>query len=68
MSAANLLPAAAARRYYAVPVGFLDDRTLLVAMVDPGNVLAIDDISLMTGYESGPPSRRRRTSARSSGA
>src|SRR5215210_1151555 len=54
MSAANLLPAASARRYAAVPVGFLDERTLLVAMVDPGNVLAIDDISLMTGYEVRP--------------
>src|SRR6476620_11180385 len=51
MSAANLLPAAAAKRYSAVPVGFLDARTLLVAMVDPGNVLAIDDISLMTGHD-----------------
>ena len=68
MTAANLLPASAARRYEAVPVGFLDDRTLLVAMGDPGNVLAIDDISLMTGFECAPPSRRARTSARSSGA
>ena len=54
MSAANLLPSSAAKRYSAVPVGFLDERTLLVAMVDPGNVLAIDDISLMTGYEIRP--------------
>src|SRR4051812_10005986 len=51
MSAANLLPASAAKRYSAVPVGFLDERTLLVAMVDPGNVLAIDDISLITSYD-----------------
>ena len=29
-------------------------RTLLVAMVDPGNVLAIDDISLMTGHDVRP--------------
>jgi hypothetical protein len=35
MSAANLLPASSAKRYSAVPVGFLDERTLLVAMVDP---------------------------------
>src|SRR3954452_12909336 len=54
MSAANLLPPSSARRYAAVPVGFLDERTLLVAMVDPGNVLAIDDISLMTSYEVRP--------------
>jgi type IV pilus assembly protein PilB len=54
MSAANLLPAAAARRYSAVPVGFVSPASLLVAMVDPGNVLAIDDISLMTSHEVRP--------------
>src|SRR5262249_32016029 len=54
MPAANLLPSSAAKRYSAVPVGFLDERTLLVAMVDPGNVLAIDDISLMTSYDVRP--------------
>src|SRR5919202_936553 len=54
MSAANLLAPSAARRYSAVPVGFADDRTLLVAMVDPGNVLAVDDISLMTGHDVRP--------------
>src|SRR3954451_24302390 len=54
MSAANLLPASTSKRYSAVPVGFLDDRTLLVAMVDPGNVLAIDDISLMTSCDVRP--------------
>ena len=32
----------------------LDDRTLLVAMIDPGNVLAVDDISLMSGFEVRP--------------
>jgi type IV pilus assembly protein PilB len=51
MAAANLLPASSAKRYGAVPVKVIDDRTLLVAMIDPGNVLAIDDISLMSGYE-----------------
>jgi type IV pilus assembly protein PilB len=51
MAAANLLPASSARRYGAVPVKVIDERTLLVAMIDPGNVLAIDDISLMSGYE-----------------
>src|SRR3954468_746429 len=54
MSAANLLAPSSAKRYSAVPVGFLDERTLLVAMVDPGNVLAIDDIALMTSYEVRP--------------
>jgi type IV pilus assembly protein PilB len=59
MTAANLLASSAARRYEAVPVGFLDDRTLLVAMVDPGNVLGIDDISLMTGYDVRPGAAAR---------
>src|SRR5882757_416819 len=51
MSAANLLPSSSAKRYGAVPVRIIDDRTLLAAMIDPGNVLAVDDISLMSGYE-----------------
>ncbi len=51
MSAANLVSTAAARRYQAVPVAFIDKRTLLVAMTDPSNVLAVDDIAIMTGYE-----------------
>jgi type IV pilus assembly protein PilB len=52
--AAKLVTPAAVRRYRAVPVSFAGDRTLLVAMVDPANVLAIDDIAVMTGYEVRP--------------
>jgi type IV pilus assembly protein PilB len=53
MAAANLLDPAVARRHEAVPIGWLDgeQRTLIVAMADPGNVLALDDIGLLTGYE-----------------
>jgi type IV pilus assembly protein PilB len=51
MSAANLVSTAIAKRYKAVPVAFADKRTLLVAMADPSNVLAVDDIAIMTGYE-----------------
>ncbi|MHB1809490.1 MAG: GspE/PulE family protein [Solirubrobacteraceae bacterium] len=51
MSAANLVTTVAAKRYQAVPVAFLDKRTLLVAMGDPSNVLAVDDIAIMTGYD-----------------
>ncbi len=51
MSAGNLVTTAAAKRYSAVPVAFVDKRTLLVAMADPSNVLAVDDIAIMTGYE-----------------
>jgi type IV pilus assembly protein PilB len=54
MAAANLLSSAAAKRYEAVPVAFAGERGLLVAMADPTNVLAIDDVSLMTGYEVRP--------------
>jgi type IV pilus assembly protein PilB len=51
MGAANLVTTAAAKRYQAVPVAYVDKRTLLVAMTDPSNVLAVDDIAIMTGYE-----------------
>ncbi|HTN25803.1 MAG TPA: ATPase, T2SS/T4P/T4SS family [Solirubrobacteraceae bacterium] len=54
MAAANLISIPAAKRYEAVPVSFLDDRTLLVAMADPANVLAVDDIALLTGKEIRP--------------
>jgi len=54
MSAANLLSATAAKRYGAVPVTYLDDKTLLVAMSDPANVLAIDDIALLTRLDVKP--------------
>jgi type IV pilus assembly protein PilB len=51
MSAANLVSTTVAKRYQAVPVSFANKRTLLVAMADPSNVLAVDDIAIMTGYE-----------------
>jgi len=52
--AAKLVTPAAIKRYEAVPVSFASDRTLLVAMADPANVLAVDDIAVMTGYEVRP--------------
>jgi type IV pilus assembly protein PilB len=52
--AAKLVSPAAIKRYQAVPVAFASDRTLLVAMADPANVLAVDDIAVMTGYEVRP--------------
>jgi type IV pilus assembly protein PilB len=51
MAAANLLPIASARRYQAVPIGYVDGTTLLVAMADPANVLAADDIKMVTGLK-----------------
>src|SRR6202035_3545067 len=49
MGAVNLLNPDASKRYQAVPIGFTDDGTLLLAMADPTNVLTIDDVAMMTG-------------------
>ena len=49
MGAANLLSVSAARRYRAIPVGYVDKETLLLAMADPADVLAVDDIQMVTG-------------------
>ncbi len=51
VAAAALFPVTMARRYAAVPVGYVDQRTLLVAAADPANVLAIDDIQIATGLD-----------------
>jgi type IV pilus assembly protein PilB len=51
VAAAALFPVTMARRYMAVPVGFVDQRTLLVAAADPANVLAVDDIQIATGLD-----------------
>jgi type IV pilus assembly protein PilB len=51
MAAANLISVSTARRYRALPVGFVDKQTLLVAMADPTNVLAVDDIQIATGLD-----------------
>jgi len=51
MAAANLVSVNTARRYQAIPVGFVNKETLLVAMADPTNVLAIDDIQIATGLD-----------------
>ncbi len=39
-----------ARRYGAAPIRYVDDNTLLVAMVDPQNLLALQDLEIITGY------------------
>ena len=52
--AASMIPEKLARRYGAIPVKFLDENTLQVAMVDPTNVFAIDDLRMMTGYDIKP--------------
>jgi type IV pilus assembly protein PilB len=49
--AANLIDAAKARRYRTIPIAFLGEGMLLVATADPANLLALDDITMATGYE-----------------
>jgi hypothetical protein len=46
-AAAALIPETLARRYGVIPVRFEDD-SLIVAMVDPGNVLVVDDVRGIT--------------------
>jgi len=54
LGAVNLIPTQAAKRYGAIPVAFIGDETLMVAMSDPTNVRAVDDISIMTGLDVRP--------------
>jgi type IV pilus assembly protein PilB len=49
MGAVNLVSLNASKRYKAVPIGFTDDGTVLLAMADPTNVLAVDDVAMLTG-------------------
>ena len=49
MGAANLISVKSARRHLALPIGFVDESTLLLAMADPANVLALDDVQMATG-------------------
>ncbi len=53
-AASDLISQRDARRYSAVPVAFVDDHTLLVAMTDPADVVAIDDLRILTGYDIEP--------------
>ncbi|WP_205745744.1 GspE/PulE family protein [Egibacter rhizosphaerae] len=46
--AASLVPEHLARRHCVLPIGFDDDGTLVIAMGDPANVLAIDDVRTAT--------------------
>jgi type IV pilus assembly protein PilB len=49
-SAVGLISDSLARRFQAVPIGWEDNR-LVVAMADPSNVVAIDDIRTITGAD-----------------
>lgn len=43
-----------AQRYTVIPIDFDEDGKLVVAMADPTNIYALDDIRLTTGYEVKP--------------
>ncbi|HEY5173126.1 MAG TPA: ATPase, T2SS/T4P/T4SS family [Acidimicrobiia bacterium] len=49
-SVAALVTESLARRYQAIPIGW-EDGKLLVAMADPSNVFAVDDIRALAGAE-----------------
>jgi type IV pilus assembly protein PilB len=49
MGAANLISVKSARRHGALPISYVDESTLLLAMADPTNVLALDDVQMATG-------------------
>jgi len=51
---ARLISKSAATRYQAVPIAFDDTGTLLVALSDPVDPLAVDDIAVMTKSEVHP--------------
>ncbi|GAB4273405.1 MAG: hypothetical protein Kow0056_00370 [Coriobacteriia bacterium] len=52
-NAATILATDLARRYHVLPIAFQDDE-LVVAMSDPANIFAVDDLRIVTGYEIRP--------------
>jgi type IV pilus assembly protein PilB len=54
IAALNSISGQAARRLNAAPIGFDERGHLMVAMSDPSNVLALDDLKLMAGHEVRP--------------
>jgi len=53
MRAANTITPEIADRYKLLPVGFNENK-LLVAMMNPADIIAIDDLKLITGYDIQP--------------
>jgi type IV pilus assembly protein PilB len=51
LTAVSLVSSSAAKRYSAVPIGHDESGALLIAMADPSNILALDDLKLMTGQD-----------------
>jgi type IV pilus assembly protein PilB len=52
--AASLVPDGLARRHAILPIGFDEHNRLRLAMADPANVLAIDDVRTLTGRQVQP--------------
>jgi type IV pilus assembly protein PilB len=52
-TASALLPEQVARKYRALPIGYEDEK-LVVAMADPANLFALDDIRTITGMDVQP--------------
>ncbi len=52
-AAMSLVSPEVARRYRALPIGF-DNGRLVVAMMRPTDVIALDDLRILTGYEIQP--------------
>ncbi len=52
-NAATMLASDLAKRYNVLPIAIQDGR-LVVAMSDPANIFAIDDLRIVTGYEIRP--------------
>jgi type IV pilus assembly protein PilB len=50
-AAAAIVPEYLQERYTALPIAFRGDNRLIVAMVDPANVLAIDDMRAISGMD-----------------
>ncbi len=53
IQATNMISEAMANRYLCIPIDF-EDGKLVVAMADPTNIYALDDIRLTTGYQVKP--------------
>lgn len=53
INAMNLIPPETAIKYQAMAIGFEGDR-LLVALMNPNDIIAIDDLRILTGYEIQP--------------
>lgn len=50
ITAASLIDAETARKYIAIPIAYNDGK-LLISMADPKNIVALDDIRIMTGKD-----------------